>query len=404
MISLDQLIDERRVVVCVGSGGVGKTTTSAVIALHAALRGRRVLVLTIDPAKRLANSLGVSALDDSARAIPLERFTEIGLEPKGSLDAMMLDMKHAFDRLIDRHAPDAATRQRILDNRFYRYFSTSLAGTQEYSAMERLHELYLETDYELIVLDTPPTTHALDFLDAPNRLFEALDSKAFQWLAKPSLAAGKLGLGLFSLGTSSVIKVLSRFTGSSFLEELSDFIGSFGDMWEGFKERAARTREILGGPDVAFFIITSPDALTLQEALFFHDRLREERLGVGGFVVNRVHQAFVPQPVLKAPVEEVASRLDALETLDAASLADADRWLVFCEHLQQNARDFHVLAHQDEEMLERLRAQAHRDTPVLTVPFFSTDIYSFKGLDRIRRELFEPDTERSAADRTLGRL
>ena len=188
--AFEELLDQRELVICVGSGGVGKTTSSAVIGLNAALAGKKVLVLTIDPAKRLANSLGVSALDNEAQQIPLSQFRDIGLEPDGELWAMMLDMKESFDHLVERHAPSDQNRQDILSNRFYQYFSTSLAGTQEYAASERLYELHSERDFDLIVLDTPPTTHALDFLEAPQRLARAVENKALQWLYKPNVLTG----------------------------------------------------------------------------------------------------------------------------------------------------------------------------------------------------------------------
>jgi len=412
--SLRDNVERRRVIVCVGSGGVGKTTTSAVIALHGAIMGRKVLALTIDPAKRLANSLGVDALDDEAREIPLSRFEEIGIKPKGQLFAMMLDMKSAFDRLVERYAPDDYTRRQILDNRFYSYFSTSLAGTQEYSAMERLHELYLEGDYDLIVLDTPPTTHALDFLDAPSRLFDALDSSALQWISKPS-GVGRWGLNLMSLGTGYVLRVLSKFTGGTFLRELGEFVAHFGTMWEGFKDRAARTKEILSGPDVAFYVVTVPDRLTLEEAMYFFGRLEDEQVSVGGMIVNRVHQAFVPKPVLRADPGEVERRLRSV--LDEAAGSDDDLWrqrakdaqrldlLRLSERLQTNAGQFHILAYEDEDTIDRLSWRIGRHHPMHMVPFFSTDIYSFKGLERIRRELFELDErEGDAVERTPGRF
>ena len=404
---IDRIAQEQRIVVCVGSGGVGKTTTSAVIALHAAMMGRKVLVLTIDPAKRLANSLGVDALDDTAREIPLERFREVGLEPKpgGQLYAMMLDMKQAFDRLIKHHAPDVKTRESILNNRFYGYFSTSLAGTQEYSAMERLYELSVADEYDLIVLDTPPTTHALDFLDAPKRLFDALDSSAMQWIAKSS----RVGFSLFRLGTSSVLRMLSRFTGGTFLQELGEFVGSFNSMWDGFKERAAETKRILSSADVAFYVVTSPDSITLDEALFFFRRLEEEGIPIGGIIVNRVHQGFVPKPVLSADPEEIERRLRAVVVDDALpeDLREKARSLDLKElshHLQDNAREFHVLAHQDEKTIADLKWKLEHRHPLHTIPFFSTDIYSFKGLERIRSELFALVEERAPEDWTPGRL
>ena len=405
---LQRDIQNKRVIVCMGSGGVGKTTTSAVIALHAAIVGRRVLVLTVDPAKRLANSLGVDGIEDEAAEIPLSAFEPTGVVPKGQLFAMMLDMKKAFDRLVNRHAPDDETRERIYSNRFYKYFSNNLAGTQEYSAMERLYELYEESDYDLIVLDTPPTVNALDFLDAPKRFFEALDSTVFGWISGHTKPGRKAGSFFLKFTAAYAIRVLQKFTGSSFLTEFAEFINSFGDMWEGFKTRAARTKEILSGEDVAFYIVSSPESASLGEARFLHDTLVEAGIHVGGFVVNRVHQAFVPQPVLKAKAVEIQVRLQAhLDTVpdhQKKTLAQTDL-LELSHRMQRNVREFHVLSRSDMEQVKKLgRDLKGSGAPMCTVPFFSTDIHSIWGLNRIRESLFGTTDGIAPGQRTPGRL
>lgn len=380
-----RLIEDHKLVVCAGSGGVGKTTSSAVIALHAALAGRRVLVLTIDPARRLANSLGVSSLTNDARQIPLERFRKLGLEPRGELWAMMLDMKESFDRLVDRYAADEQNRRQILGNRFYQYFSTSLAGTQEYAAAERLYELYTESDFDLIVLDTPPTTHALDFLEAPGRLAEAVENKALQWMYKPNLLTGKTGLGLFSVGTSYVIKTLSKFTGGELIEELSVFLRNFSTMFEGFRERATEVRDLLTSDVCTFVVVTAPDPLTLDEAVYFFEQLGTQQVAVGGFVVNRVHDSFVTEADIERPTVDVARRLQAVEGAPALT-DDAARDLA--DRLRQNAADFYVLSVKDAQALERLADALPRQLPAVTVPYFSTDIHSLEGLNRARESMF----------------
>lgn len=273
--------------------------------------------------------------------------------------------------------------------------------------MERLYELYEETDYDLIVLDTPPTAHALDFLDAPQRLFDALDSTAFQWLAR-NARSNRFGLGLMKmgakLGANYVMKVISRFTGSNFLEDLAEFVSSFGNMWEGFKLRAARVREILGGRDVAFYIVTAPDSVSLREADYLFERLASEHILVGGFVVNRVHQPFVPQPVLAADPRELERRLRAFLDQSGGDPLAGEDLLRLSQRMQQTAREFHVLADRDQERIEALSRRLPDEVAMHTVPFFSTDIFSFTGLDRIRRELFGLGAGRSAAQRTPGRL
>lgn len=389
---LDDLIRDKKIVVCVGSGGVGKTTTSAVLALHAALHGRKVLVLTIDPARRLANSLGVQALDNDERPIPIHDFPadDAPTEQRGQLFAMMLDMKRSFDRVVERYAPDEATRDKILKNKLYKHFSTGLAGTQEYSAMERLHSIYTEGDYDLIIMDTPPTVHALDFLDAPIRMAEAVESSALQWLYKPSVAAGKFGFGLFNMGSSYVLKTISRFTGGEMLNQLGDFLVNFNAMFEGFGTRARQVREILSSNHTLFLVVTSPDPATVDEARYFRDRLHEERIPFGGFLVNRVHKPYVPRDVLRTDGATIAQRFRDWAThnphLDLSS--DAAALDTLGDQLVQNAAEFQILADLDAQTLEALRERTHNEVFIQEVPFFNTDIHSLQGLDRVRRHLF----------------
>ncbi len=376
------LISSRRIVVCVGSGGVGKTTTSAVIALHAALEGRKVLVLTIDPARRLANSLGIDAIGSELAQIPLERFHEVGLEPKGELWAMMLDMKESFDHVVRRYAPPEA-RDEILANRIYKYFSTSLAGTQEYAAAERLYELHEEGDFDLIVLDTPPTTHALDFLDAPNRLVDAVDNKALQWLYKPSALAGRKGLGIFSMGTGYVMKTLSKFTGTQLLDEFSVFLRNFSVLFEGLRERGQKVRATLTSDATTFVVVTAPDPLTIDEALFFYRRLGTEHVAVGGFVVNRMYRFGFDGSELDRPAIAYSNHLRD-EGLDLPDERRRD----LAERLLHNARQFQVLEDVDNDSVQKLRRSVREGTPINRIPYFDTDIHSLRGLHRARAELF----------------
>jgi anion-transporting ArsA/GET3 family ATPase len=386
---LAELVASKRVVVCVGSGGVGKTTTSAVIALHAAMQGRRVLVLTIDPAKRLANSLGIDALSNDVTRIPIEKFRDIGLEPKGELWAMMLDMKESFDHVVRRYAP-AKERKAILENRIYQYFSTSLAGTQEYAAAERLYELYEEGNFDLIVLDTPPTTHALDFLEAPKRLEDAVDNKALYWLFKPGMLAGRTGLGVFSTGTAYVFKTLSKFTGAELLEEFSTFLKNFAVLFEGLKERSRRVRKLLTGPESTFVVVTAPEASSLEEALYFHKKLGDEEVQVGGFVINRVRTAWVDAEDARMPAVSVVHHLaESGHAVDHLSPEDLRE---LAGKLLKNAQESAVLAEVDNNSIEVLRRAISRNTPIQRVPFFSTDIHSLRGLNLVRTSLFAEHT------------
>ena len=381
----ENLVSSRRIVVCVGSGGVGKTTISAVIALNEAIRGRKVLVLTIDPARRLANSLGVDEIGNDCVQLPLERFAAVGLEPKGELWAMMLDMKESFDHVVRRYAPKDAQRE-ILNNRIYQYFSTSLAGTQEYAAAERLYELYEEGNFDLIVLDTPPTTHALDFLDAPTRLGDAIDNKALQWLYKPGALAGRAGLGIFSMGTSYVMKTLAKFTGTQLLDEFATFLRNFSVLFDGLKERGQRVREVLTSDESTFVVVTAPDPLTLDEAIYFYKKLGAESVTVGGFVVNRIHDFGFQREELNRPAVSYAAHLRSA----VPTLADADESVArdLAERLLQNGREFAVIEEVDRSSIHRLRLQIPDGVPIVTVPYFSTDIHSLEGLDKARSEVF----------------
>lgn len=382
-----ELIEQREILVCAGSGGVGKTTTSAVIGLEAALRGQRALVMTIDPARRLANSLGIESLGDEPQQIPLAQFEQVGLEADGELSAMMLDMKQAFDRLVEKRAPDDETREAILNNRVYEYFSTSLSGTQEYAAAERLYELRSSGDYDLVILDTPPTTHALDFLEAPERMANAVESKAFQWLYQRDLFKGESGFGLFSIGSSYVLDKLSRFTGEELLEEMSTFLEHFSPMLDGFQERAEDVRDLLTGERCGFIVITAPDPHTKDEALHFYEELGEERVAVEAFVVNRVHPHWVPKSEFDREPEEIAEQLGEIDG-DLPEL-EGDQRLSLARKLMENAAAFYVLAVKDAQSIRELSDYLERDLPVATVPYFSRDIHSLEGLNQVRSAIFD---------------
>ncbi len=273
---IEDWLERKQVCICAGSGGVGKTTASAAIALGMAARGRKVAVLTIDPARRLANALGLRELGNE------ERRVKVDLD--GELWAMMLDAKRTFDELIEWHAPDARTRDAVLGNRIYQELSNALAGSQEYMAMEKLYELSQEGHYDLLVLDTPPTRNALDFLDAPRRLTEFIDSRSLQLLTAP----GRLGLKVLGRGTNVAFSVMKRATGIDLLQDLGEFFRSFGDMTDGFRERAARVNELLGQRTTSFVLVTSPRREAIDEGIYFHRRLKDAGLPFAGVIANRV--------------------------------------------------------------------------------------------------------------------
>jgi anion-transporting ArsA/GET3 family ATPase len=356
-VSVARLLERREIVICAGAGGVGKTTTAAAIALGMAERGLKVAVLTIDPARRLANSLGLPELGNEERRVEIDG--------SGELWAMMLDAKRTFDDLIEKHAPDERTRDAVLSNRIYQELSNAVAGSQEYMAMEKLYELHQEERYDLLVLDTPPTRNALDFLDAPERLSRFVDSRSLQLFLRP----GRLGLKVFGRGTGMLFSVLKGVTGVDLLQDLSEFFASFGDMAEGFRERAARVNELLGDSRTTFLLVTSPRRDAIDEAIFFHRRLRERSLPFGGAVVNRMSTLAL----LEEPVDE-----DELETLLGAALG---------RRVAGNLEDYQAIAARDRKNVERLTTQLGGPPPIL-VPHLDDDVHDLPGLREMNQYLF----------------
>jgi anion-transporting ArsA/GET3 family ATPase len=369
--ALLEAVAARRVLVCVGSGGVGKTTVAAALGLARAMEGQRVLVCTIDPARRLASAMGLGALGNVEARVPDQAFQEAGLRPRGELHCMMLDVKRTWDELVTRHAPDPARRDRILKNRLYHQMSAALAGSQEYMAMEKLHELATDRDYDLIVLDTPPTAHALDFLDAPERIIDFLGNDSARALLAPAAGAGRLGLRLAQLGSGFVARTLARFTGAEMLKDLGDFLSGFQGMYEGFKARAAAVRALLALPSTGFVLVASPSPLSIDEVLSFHARLQAEGMPVAGLVANRV------TPDLwggGGPLPEAAALAAALPGDEglAARLATT-----LAEHQR--------LAEGDARALARLFAAV--PGPRAVVPRLEHDVHDLAGLARLAERL-----------------
>lgn len=281
-----------RVIVCCGSGGVGKTTTSAALALSLADAGHRVAVLTIDPARRLADSLGIGPLSNDPQRVPLE-----GMH----LDAMMLDMKATWDGVIHRFAPSPEARDRILANRYYRLASTRLAGSHEFMAMQRLYELAESGDYDVVLLDTPPSRHALEFLQAPSRLSGLFDEGVMTWISMPRNSRGMKAL---QRGSEVVAGILERLLGRGTIREIAQFFDSMQGLWVGFQERSQAVEELLRGEGTQFLLVTTPAPAARAEAVAFLQRLREDGLPFGGFLVNRVTP--MPEPVtVDAPPQGV---------------------------------------------------------------------------------------------------
>src|SRR3954466_11671152 len=328
MTSVVPLLEGKRIVICAGSGGVGKTTTSAALAMGMAAQGLRVAVVTIDPAKRLANALGLAQLGNEPRLVDAARFAPHGVEMEGELWAMMLDAKRTFDEVIERLAPDAATREEIFDNRIYQQLSSAVAGSQEFTAIAKLFELDEEGDFDLLVLDTPPSRNALDFLDAPGRLTGFFQGRAIRMFLRPAGIGGRV----IGAGTGVVFSVLRRVTGVDLLDDVSGFFRAMGGMIDDIAERGRHVKALLGDPQTTFLLVSSLERDPVEETIFFHRRLREQELPFGGLVVNRVRPAQpgggVPEDQLSDDLAEVLgsdlARRVARTAQEAAVLGQRD--------------------------------------------------------------------------------
>ncbi len=380
-MSLAEVLGRSRVVVCVGAGGVGKTTTAAALAVHAAMSGKRVLCLTIDPARRLANSLGLSEMNADEQDISASLFEEHGLELRGSLSAMMLDTKRTFDELVMRYASSDEARDRILANKIYEYVSTSLAGTSEYMAMEKLHAVRERGQWDLIVLDTPPTSNALDFLDAPAKMVGLVDSPAMRWFIEAFTSTGKLSLNLVGKGAALVLKGLSRFTGAEFLDSIAEFVTDLNDLFGGFRQRAEEVAQSLKGDDVSFVIVTSTSPLAVDEALFFHERLHKYQMAAEGIVINGVH------PLLKEPPLKSAELIDVVAEATGEA-PDAAKKLT--RHLRRALDDSRVLAVADRIQADRMHNALGRAFCV-EVPAFEEDVHDLPALAKVAAHLTQSE-------------
>lgn len=359
---LSTAIAEDHILVTCGAGGVGKTTTAAAIGLAGARLGRRVLVLTIDPARRLAQAMGLEELDDSPNRVELP-----GVE--GELYASMLDMTTTFDRLIDRHASSPQAARNIKTNRIYRTLSSTLSGTQEYMAMERLHELHESGEWDLLVIDTPPTRTALDFLEAPKRMTSFLEGRLLRLLLKPGMVAGKGYLKLVGAGATAFMRVAGKVTGMELLEDLAQFFRNFEGMYEGFKHRADQVLTLLQQPASRFVVVTSPEPPPLREAKFFLERLQQEGLHDAGVVVNRIRPAIADEPDDDTLLAAAAGQSDDLE---GRAVAAALRLL---------ARTRSLAARQRRDVEAALFGLTPRS--LVEVPLLAADVHDLASLGAI---------------------
>src|SRR5690606_30009141 len=346
---LRTLVQERRILVCCGSGGVGKTTTAAVLALEAARAGRRAVVVTIDPAKRLADALGLEGLTDTP--------SQIEGDWPGELWALMLDTKSTFDELVVQNAASPEQAERILANRFYRNISGALSGTQEYMAMEKLYELNQRTDFDLVVVDTPPTRNALDFIDAPRRLTRFLDHRLFRMITSPRRGV----LKAVNAATQTFLRTVAKVVGAEVIDDVIAFFQAFEGMEDGFKQRADAVLRLLSDDDTAFVLVASPRRDTIEEARFFAEKLGDADIAVRALVVNRMHPRFGD-----GLAEAARERAATLEGTDLGGL--------YC-----NLADFQAVASREDEHLAGLTSVVH-PAPFVRVPFLSTDVHDLDGL------------------------
>lgn len=359
-MSLESVVAQSHVIVCCGSGGVGKTTTAAVIALHAALQGRKTVVVTIDPARRLADALGLDGLTNEPAQIP-------GLpEGSGEMWAMMLDTKATFDGLVRRYAADSNQTEQILENSFYRNISTSLSGTQEYMASEKLYELAIESNYDLVVVDTPPTRNALDFLEAPRRLAKFLDHRIYKVLMLPTRGIVKA----VNVAAQTLLRSISKVVGTEVIADAIAFFGAFEGMEQGFKERAAEVDSLLSQPDTAFILIASPHADTMAEAQFFAARLRELKITVRALIVNRMQPRF----------GDNHSPEDLAERYAGTPLGEQYQCLAEAQHLARGEQK-HLLG----------LAQELAPAPVVQVPVQAFEVSNMATLQMLGQAMFDTD-------------
>jgi anion-transporting ArsA/GET3 family ATPase len=389
--AIDKLIDDRRtrIIVCCGSGGVGKTTVAAAIGLRAAERGRHVVVLTVDPARRLAQSMGLTALDNTPRLVEGVRGGAEDSGEPGTMHAMMLDMKRTFDEIVEAHAdPDRAAQ--ILDNPFYQSLSSSFAGTQEYMAMEKLGQLRRADEWDLIVVDTPPSRSALDFLDAPQRLGRFLDGRLLRLLVAPARFGGKAGLKVLNAGFGMVTGVITKIIGSQLLKDVQTFVSAMDTMFGGFRDRAEYTYRLLRMPGTAFLVIAAPEHDAVREASYFVERLERDGMPLAGLVLNRMHRS----PAARLSAER---SLAAVETLQA--MPESESSVLATSALRLHAERMRQAA-KERRLAERFSA-AHPHVPVAQIPAQPEDVHDLDGL-RLIGATFATDWQKNTGPTRPG--
>jgi anion-transporting ArsA/GET3 family ATPase len=377
--TLEQLLAAKEIVICCGSGGVGKTTTAAAAgAMAAAQLGGKVLVVTVDPARRLANALGLESFGNVETRVPDSAFVEAGVECQGELWAAMLDTKQSWDDLVRQHAPDAATRDAILANPLYTNITGRFVQSHDYIAMERLYEIHASGRYDLVIVDTPPTRNALDFLEAPERMADFFSSRLLRWLTVPYRSR------FVNMATKPFYKVADTILGSAFLEDIAEFFLLFQTMYDGFVQRARAVQRILEDKRTTFLVVSTLESAPLREAEYFMSALEERRFHLGAVVLNKV----LPSYLLDAGAARAASRLGADPAAAAAALddlSDPEAVARVVAEISQSFLNFRVVASREAEQ----RKELGRTPDVLaTVPYFDSDIHDLAGLVRLGEQIW----------------
>ena len=386
--SMDGLLATKEIAIACGPGGVGKTTTAAAAAVMAAVRhGSKVLVLTIDPAKRLADALGLDGIGNTEHRVPDEAFRAAGIKPRGQLWAAMLDTKESWDALIRRHAPDRQTREEILANPLYQNISGRFVQSHDYIAMERLYEIHSDGDYDLIVVDTPPTRNALDFLDAPQRMADFFSSRLLRWLIVPYRSR------LVNVATKPFYTIADRILGTEFLGDISEFFILFQSMYDGFVERSESVGRLLSDRRTTFMVVSTLEAVPLREAEFFAEQLNARKLHLGAIVLNKVLPSYLRgsegtevAEALKDRSEELATALAPTLLAVDPSLGDTDQIVRVLNEVADSYLNFQVVALR--EMEEQATLSVMPDV-LATVPFFDTDLYDLGGLYRLGEQIWD---------------
>jgi anion-transporting ArsA/GET3 family ATPase len=388
--SLESLLATREVAVFCGSGGVGKTTTAAAAALMAATRlGGRVLVLTIDPARRLADALGLEGIGNVERRVPDAVLRAAGLEPRGELYAAMLDTKASWDDLVLRHAPNEETAYRILENRLYTNITGRFIQSHDYIAMERLYDLHASGKYDLIVVDTPPTRNAIDFLEAPARMADFFGGRLLRWLTMPYRVGGKRGARFVNFASRPFYQMADRILGSQFLQDIAEFFLNFQTMYDGFVVRAKSVEALLHDRRTTFVVVTTLEGAPLREAQFFCGALTDRDFHLGAMVLNRTLPAFLRSDegrrAATALLDDPSPAIAALERLDLPDLADSEKTARVLQTAASTFRDYSVVATREAELRQEL---GRVPEALATVPAFEDDVHDVVGLVGIGNSLF----------------